>query len=501
MTAKFTRTQERPMRPEPPRPLTRELPPAAPFPIDALGNLLGPAVRAVHDRVQQPIAIGAQSVLAAATLAAQTHVDVELPIGKGSAKPVSNYFVTVAISGERKSESDKQAIWPIQQHEKALRDKYDAALPSFENDKAAWDKAREQALTKGKGDRSAIKAMLDALGPPPTPLLHPMLTCPEPTIQGLSKLFATGQPSLGLFSTEGGQFIGGHGMSPDNKLMTIAFLSGIWDGDPIRRVRSGDGVLILPGRRLATHLMVQPEVASILLSDPLVAGQGFLSRVLLAAPESNTGFRPHRQELPQTDPDLKRYGARLLAILETPMPLAKGKPNELEPRRLPLSPEAGRLFFSFHDYVDQAMRPGGHLDPIKGLGNKLPEHAARLAAVLTLVDNVHAREVSGYEMQAGIALAEYYAGEALRLFSVSQVTTDLLLAQKLLKWLHLQAEPMISLPDIYQRGPNEIREQATTLKLVKILEGHGWINKVEGGAIIAGHLRRDVWAIVPRRTA
>jgi Protein of unknown function (DUF3987) len=501
MTVKFSRTQNRPIQPEPPRPLTRELPPATPFPIDALGNLLGPAANAINDRVRAPIAIGAQSVLAAATLAAQAHVDVVLPIGGGSAKPVSSYFITVANTGERKSASDLQAVWPIVKHEKALRDKYDAALPSFENDKAAWEKARERALQNGKGDRTAIKGMLDAIGPPPTPLLQPMLTCPEPTLQGLCKLFATGQPSLGLFSTEDGQFIGGHGMNPDNKLMTVTGLSGIWDGDPIRRVRSGDGFVILPGRRLVGHLMVQPEVATILLGDPLLAGQGFLSRMLVAAPESNTGTRLHRNELPQTDPDLKRYGARLLDILETPMPLAKGKSNELEPRHLKLSSEAERLFFSFHDYVELAMTAGGHLDPIKGLGNKLPEHAARLAAVLTVVGDVHAREVAGHEMDAGIALAEYYAGEALRLFSASQVNADLLLAKKLLDWLHLQAEPMTSLPDIYQCGPNAIREQATTLKLVKILEGHGWINKVEGGAIIAGHLRRDVWAIVPRRTA
>lgn len=33
-----------------PRPLVRDLPPAAPFPIDALGNILGSAAKAIHDR-------------------------------------------------------------------------------------------------------------------------------------------------------------------------------------------------------------------------------------------------------------------------------------------------------------------------------------------------------------------------------------------------------------------------------------------------------------------
>ena len=51
--------------PEPPRPLIRELPPADPYPIDALGVVLAPAARAIRDRVQAPLAICAQSALGA----------------------------------------------------------------------------------------------------------------------------------------------------------------------------------------------------------------------------------------------------------------------------------------------------------------------------------------------------------------------------------------------------------------------------------------------------
>ena len=54
------------VKPEPPRPLMREPPPADPFPVHALGDVLGAAAAAIHDRVQAPIAICGQSVLAAA---------------------------------------------------------------------------------------------------------------------------------------------------------------------------------------------------------------------------------------------------------------------------------------------------------------------------------------------------------------------------------------------------------------------------------------------------
>jgi len=401
------------------------------------------------------------------------------------------------MSGERKTECDKQAAWPTRKYEKTLRSNYDTDLPAYENKKAAWDKARDTAINRDKSDVAAIENALNALGPRPSPPLQPMLTCPEPTFEGLCKLFAAGRPSLGLFSTEGGQFIGGHGMADENKLRTAAGLSALWDGEPIRRVRAGEGASILPGRRLAAHLMVQPEVADMLLSDRLLIDQGMLSRVLVTAPQSAAGTRLWREERPETDRDLKRYGARVLEILEAPLPLSAGKSNELEPRPLPLSAEARRLWIGFADHIEQAIAPGSPLEPVRGIANKLPEHAARLASVLTLVRDLHAAEIVDEEMRAGIALAEHYAAEALRLFDAKGTNPELRLAQRLLNWLmHHWNEPAISLPDIYQRSLNAIRDQATARKLVKILDNHGWLVEMPGGAVVAGQRRREAWRIV-----
>jgi len=490
-------TEAEDVKPEPPRPLMRELPPADPFPVDALGDVLGAAARGINDRVQAPIAICGQSVLAAATLAVQGHADVVLPIGAGQARPASSYFVTVAATGERKSACDTEATWPIRRHEAALRATYYRDLPAYENDKAAWDTAREAARKAGKGNRATIRDALDALGPAPTPPLMPMLTCPEPTFEGLCKLFAHGQPSLGIFAAEGGQFIGGHGMNDDNKLKTAAGLSDAWDGTPIRRVRSGDGAMILPGRRLSVHLMAQPAVADILFRDRLLANQGLLSRLLVTAPDGAAGTRLWHEAQPETDRDLKRHGARLLAILETPLPLAAGKSNELEPRRLLLSSAGRELWIKFTDHIERAIGPGAGLEPIRGLANKLPEHAARLAAVVTLVRDIDAGEIVAADIEAGIALAEHYAAEALRLFGASRISADLRLAQKLLDWLLYQwTEPAISLPDIYQRSLNMIGDKATATKLVAILEDHGFLYRIPQGAVVAGQRRRDAWRIV-----
>jgi hypothetical protein len=273
-------------------------------------------------------------------------------------------------------------------------------------------------------------------------------------------------------------------MNEDNKLKMVSGMSALWDGEPVRRVRSGDGASTLPGRRVALHLMMQPNVADLLLQDQLLAGQGILSRLLVVAPESATGKRMPRPERPETKYAINSFGGRLLTILETTLPLADGKLNELEPRDLPLSREASNPFIDFIGHVEKAMAPGQPFQQIKGLANKLPEHAARLAGVITLVGNLHATEVGSAEMQAGIILAEHYAGEAIRLFGASQIGAELQAAQRLLNWLReTWGENHVSVPDIYQRGPNSIRDARTAKKLVSILADHGWLKPVKGGAI------------------
>jgi hypothetical protein len=421
--------------------------------------------------VQAPLAICSQSILAVATLATQSHADVELPTGQR--RPISNFYLTIAATGERKSAVDGQALLPVRRREGGLRELYEVKRSNYQNDQAAWEQAREDVLKKGKGDRCRIKNGLDSLGPAPRRPLEPLLTCPEPTYEGMVKLFSIGSPSLGIFAAEGGQFIGGHGMSDDAKLRTAAGLSAVWDGEPIKRVRSGEGVTVLPGRRLSMHLMAQPEVAQKWLGDRLLVDQGLLSRVLLTAPDMTSGTREWREPLPEWEVEIRKYESRLLDIFDHAIPLASGTENQLEPRILPLCPNARALWIEFFKHIEQRLKSGGDLEPVRGLANKLPEHAARIATVLSLIRDFKAGQVGAKEMEGGIALGDHYIMEALRLVGLSKVKADLRLAQRLLDWLlNNWKEPMVSLPDIYQRGLNAIGDNSTARKLVDILQEH-----------------------------
>jgi hypothetical protein len=478
-----------------PRPLRREMGPAAEYPVEELGPTLGNAAKAINELTRAPLAVCAQSVLAAAALATQGLADVVLPTGQPA--PLSLYLVSVLGSGERKSSADYWASKAIRERERELRDQHEREAATYRAAADAWDSQR-RIILKGQGQKTAEakEAALRALGEPPVPPLTPLLTCPEPTFEGLWRLLEGGQPSVGIFSDEGGQFVGGHAMNADNRLKTSAGLSGIWGGGPINRVRAGDGVSVLYGRRVSMHLMMQPRVAEEILSDALLADQGLLSRLLVVAPPSAAGTRLWREPSPRALPALDAYRTRLLDLLRREPPRAPGTLQELQPRRLELTSEARTVWTKAHDYFEERGAPGGPLEPVRGFANKLPEHAARLAAVLALFEDAACTGLTEEAMVRGIYLAQYYAAEALRLFDAGRTDPDLLLAERLLGWLQDGwIEPAVSLPDVYQLGPNAIRDAKTARRIVGILESHGWLAPLPDGAKIRGTRRREAWRV------
>ncbi|MFN3642575.1 MAG: YfjI family protein [Gemmobacter sp.] len=409
------RFKETPYQPEGPQPLVREIAPGAAYPVQALGPLRA-AVEAVQGSTQAPVAIPAQSALAVASLAVQGFADVET---LGGTRPVSLYALTIARSGERKSACDAPLMVALRAHEREQAKAQREDMESWRNAHALWKGARDKILSEaktGKGEkRTVAQADLKALGPEPAAPPSADRTVTEPTFEGLTKLFAQGQPSLGLFSDEGGQFLGGHAMNSDNRQKTLAAFNDLWQGNPIRRTRSGDGHATLHGRRLAVHLMVQPTVARAFMADPLAADTGFLARFLMCEPPSAIGTRMQANAR-RDEMALASFAARLGDILDTPLPMDP-ETRELEPRTLQLTPEARALLVAFSDAIEATQAPGADLAHITGTASKAAEQAARIAGVLTLWRNLDALQVQPGDMVDGIDLAQFYLSEASRLAS------------------------------------------------------------------------------------
>lgn len=481
---------------EDPQPLIRETPDGLPYPVDALGAL-APIVKAVQDRTQAPVAIAAQSALACASLAVQGFADVETLV---SQSPCSLYCLTIAVSGERKSACDKFVMKAVREFEADRVDGYRLAAVQHDTAQKLWNKKQERLLKEaaGKGPKAAeALADLDAMGPPPVPPVLPFLTATEPTFPGLVRLFGKGRPALGLFTDEAGAFVGGHAMNSDNKLATVAGLSGLWDGTPINRTRVEDGVSTLCGRRLASHLMAQPIAARPMLADPVISQQGFLARFLIVEPASAIGTRLQRGHSPDSDVAISAFGAKLRTILEMDLPLREGSRNELQPDLLSLSEGARELLTQYYENTESEQAAGGSLAHVRAYASKSAEQAARIAGVLTLWENQSAQSIDTRTMAQGVQLAQFYLSEASRLADEAMVSLEIERAEMLRKWLlDTWGEADILPREIMRKGPNSLRESPVTKSTIKLLVQHGWLVALPEGSLIRGSARKEAYRIV-----
>jgi hypothetical protein len=476
---------------EPPRPLLRPTPPAEPYPVDALGLVLAEAVRAVEAMTQAPLALCAQSVLAAASLATQAHANVLLPTSQH--RPVSLALLSLGVSGERKSTVDGLALEAAHDHERALERQYRDDMQGYENDHAAWQHAR--GGIKKKGGREDIREALASVGTEPSPPRKPIILASEPTIEGLLKLFADGRPSMGIVSAEGSTFIGGHGMSEEARLRTAGTLSRLWDDGQADRVRATDGAVKLYGRRLTVHLATQPGNGLAWLESADLRDQGLFSRLLIVAPDSKIGERFITAETKaaaiDARPKLERFRERCAELHRTTPGV-----EELEPRLLPFSDAAAEYHEKFQNDTEAKMKAGAEYGDITAFANKAPEHVARIAAVRTIFENPDAVAIEAEAVIGAITAVHHYLGEAGRLASLAGVGEELSRAQAMLAYLEAQGREVFHLAELYQKGPAATRTAAAARRTMNILQDHGHVIAIEGGELLEGTHRREVWRMV-----
>lgn len=458
---------------EEPLPILQDLPEGTPYPVEALGPVLGKAVTSIANKIQVPTAMAAQSVLAAATLTVQAFGDLLTPYCQ--TRPISLFFVSIASSGDRKTSADAEALKGIRQFEEAQWQLYELALPAWRLNVDVWESEQVKIKANRKMDATSRAEALQKNGPRPEPPLSPNLLMSDATIEGLFRFWVNGRASLGLMTSEAGQFVGGHSFSAESKLRSSAAYSDLWDGTPVRRARAGEGELFLNGRRLAINLMIQPKAAYEFFRDPVLRDQGLLSRFLIAFPTSLSGHRPFKKTDPIDQKNIDEFSARIRDILDRQIPLRSGRRNELEPRKLSLSEEAQTVFEAFLNQVESHLSLKGRFRPIRDVANKSPEMAARLACVIGLFEDIELREISADLMHRAVALMRWYLEEVLRI-SESEITDSVLEdSEILLSWLHDQNSDQITKRHLLRFGPNRLRQLKRLIPCIEKLIDHGWL--------------------------
>jgi hypothetical protein len=414
---------------------------------------------------QAPDALVGNSLLAAASLAVQPHANVQLP--HGAIVPTSLYVISVAESGERKSAVDQLALHPHALFEKAKSDEQREAVEE------------RKRLPKAEMEKTEVPR-------------EAVFLASDPTVEGLCKLLHRGLPSIGVFSAEGGRFLGGYGMSDDAALRTAAGLSLFWDGAPVDRVRAGDGASKLYDRRIALHLMAQPRAAMQWLQNPILKDQGLFSRCLISYPKSTAGTRLFRAERAAETPAAANYVARMTQLLGGAWPINEF--HELQPRTMRIVDSARDQWIDLHDQIEQAI--AGELREIRGLASKAAEHLARIAAVLTVMNDPAATSVTEDAMQRAAKLMEFYLGEALRLSNVQPQHEQAELAKVLWTWLVQRGKRYITLPEMAQFGPGKLRKAQTLRTLMNVLGDHYMVRPVPENTVeYEGKKRREAWEV------
>ena len=240
------------------------------------------------------------------------------------------------------------------------------------------------------------------------------------------------------------------------------------------------------------------------MGDGVATGTGFLPRFLVTEPPSTIGTRLSANTR-RDDAALALFCDRLRAVLETPMPM-DADTRELRPRQLPLTSDTRALLVGYADAIEVQQWAGGSLAHVTGYASKSAEQAARIAAVLTLWQDLHAPVVTLQAMGWGIALAQFYLGEAVRLSDAANLSVETRQAEALRVWL-LQSWPKlasgqgrdpatITPKDVVQFGPNALRETKTVRRLMALLAEYGWLVALPDGTEIAGIVSKLSYQIV-----
>jgi Protein of unknown function (DUF3987) len=471
---------------------------AAEFPTSALGAFIEIA-EAIGATTQAPAAIIGNSILAVVSLAAQAHVDV-----KGlshSTFPVSQYFISVGESGERKSSIDNAALKGVRTRQRELLKDCADAAPRAIARLAVWE--AEFAAAKSKKGASVVEKENDilALGLKPKQPRTGTLLTQNTTTEKLHNMFVVGQPSMGLFAGEGGSVLGGHSLNADNKTAAASFYNEMWDGAEISRDRVSEGSSRIAGRRLAMHLLCQPMIAQKFFGDKDLVSQGFTARFLTAWPRSTIGTRLFRDPTPDDIATVDAFADEVSRRLRFAHRMREDAPDELWQRTLHLSPEARALVIKFHDDCEVRAADGGDFAPIRGFAAKAPENACRIAGSLTWWQNDAATTISDHVMANAIALVQFYASEALRLYTDGTAPGELVAAQTLLNWLHAKGSQATTVRQIVTYGPSILRNSSAARAAIETLTQHRWLKRAPSGTVVDGRKARDAWFVTPKQEA
>jgi Protein of unknown function (DUF3987) len=389
---------------------------------------------------------------------------------------------------------------PVRSHEAELAKAYAELKPKYDIESASWKSQHAHILANKNLSRDMQEAQLKQLGAKPIAPKRPRLTVSNATPEAIVKTFEIARPTLGIYSAEGSQFLSGHSFTKEKKNETLGILNGVWSGETYNKVTIAHGEQTLVNKRLALHLMIQPHVAKKVLNDDDLAVSGFMGRALICWPASRIGKRIWKGN-PGLDVAiaLGDYGNRFADLFEASTTTDAG---ELDLRTLPLSDGAERASLEFYNAIELAQAPGGRYVKIKPQAGRAEEQARRIAGCLELFYCPSSKAIGELNMKRGIAIAQWFLDEALRIIEGETLADEVTDAMDILTWARSGAKCVkrndhggltFRLRDLTQFGPGRLRPKGDHAERIRIRCRAGLNYAVDAGDLYIDGSCAEAW--------
>ena len=379
------------------------------YPIHAFPDVIAKAIKKSAHFHNVPLAVAAQTYLGEQAYIAQRHI--KAPSDKSEkGQPCSLFMLTIFPSGEGKDvcKSDASKISEKIESENMNR---------FYADYKSWSKKKS-----------------DERGDAP---VNPMSRFKKTTTQAIIRMMADGAGNSYIWATgEGGYLFSGYSLKSDTVGESISVLNDLVDtGKGNALLRNAEDSHFFENKYFSLDIAVQDVVARPALTNSLLREQGFLARVLFAAPAplQHREVTLEQQSIkPYDDEDLKAYWKFCEKMLTTPYfgnKLFVGDDGRVV---ITKCQDAERLHIQYQNHIGQEAGKGGKYEFIRAYALRTNQYVLRVAAILAYcseVDYIDARI-----MQNAIDLCKYSLDEWLRYYGKMEKSDS----ELMLDWLKKQ---------------------------------------------------------------
>ncbi len=378
----------------------------SPFPIHTLPGIVGRFVAAASTAIGCDASFIALAVLACLARAIGNKRVIRL---KSSwTEPAIIWAAIIGKSGTHKTPALQAAMKFLQRKESESFADHAAAAEKYEQEQACYDR-----------DLAAWKRLKSSDEPPPwkpdPPSCNRFITS-DTTIEALAALLAAQFDSILVVRDELAGWLGGIAEYKGGQGSDCGHWLATWSGAPLTVDRKTGAVKMLHVPRAAVSLVggIQPGVLKSAIGREH-RQDGLCARLLLAMPDP----RPVRWTDASTDALIEvAMGGVFDRLLEMePAADAAGNP---EPFPIDLSAEARELWIAFYNrHGAEMMRLD---DDLAAAWSKLRAYAARFALIFQLskwaAGEASDDSIDGDSMEAGIELADWFGGEARRVYGL-----------------------------------------------------------------------------------